>query len=218
MVSGCAEKQNISVACPMRPPVSASIETAIPKLPTLFQIAAFFEELFPSAAQTAEDLEHLPFATWELNPRDLLKELPIDKKALSSVLAKKPRSIKKVGLKPNGEPKKTGLGKDAGLAILADIDGNGGRADFVNLPRKVSFSFECRVADSVKLVGDFTGWETRPIEMMHSADGFWFTVVPLPPGSYQYQFLADGQWRNDPQASRQARNTFGTVNSVIDVH
>ncbi len=53
--------------------------------------------------------------------------------------------------------------------------------------------------------------------MMHSPDGYWFTVIPLTPGSYSYRFIVNGEWRDDPRAILRAPNPFGTENAVVQV-
>src|SRR5207245_1605330 len=83
--------------------------------------------------------------------------------------------------------------------------------------RKVEFFLEAPAARSVKLAGDFTHWEKSPVEMMHSQDGVWFTVVPLEPGQYAYRFIVDGQWRDDPSSTQHVINAFGTENALINV-
>jgi hypothetical protein len=72
-------------------------------------------------------------------------------------------------------------------------------------------------AKSVKLAADFTEWEKFPLDMMKSEDGLWFITVPLPPGSYSYRFIVDGQWHDDPRPNKRVPNPFGTINAVVEV-
>ena len=71
-------------------------------------------------------------------------------------------------------------------------------------------------AKEVYLVGEFNNWNPRADRMTRTKNGFRRTMQ-LPPGEYQYKFLVDGQWHNDPSASRQVPNAFGTTNSVVRV-
>ncbi len=48
-------------------------------------------------------------------------------------------------------------------------------------------------------------------------EGNWTVDVPLKSGHYRYQFIVDGRWREDPQNPNQERNSFGDVNSLIEV-
>ena len=43
-------------------------------------------------------------------------------------------------------------------------------------------------ANSVQLVGDFTRWQSKPINLVKQADGVWKTSVALAAGTYHYRF------------------------------
>jgi 1,4-alpha-glucan branching enzyme len=81
--------------------------------------------------------------------------------------------------------------------------------------KKVSFRFNAPAqAHEVKLAGNFTGWEEGAIVMKHARSGEWKADVSLEPGEYQYKFIADGAWLNDPAAEQQVGNDRGSENSV----
>ncbi len=82
---------------------------------------------------------------------------------------------------------------------------------------KETFQLEAPAAAAVLLAGDFTDWESQPIQMKRDRSGVWKTTVPLAPGAYQYRFMVDGQWADDPQASAHAGNPFGSANCVRNV-
>ena len=82
---------------------------------------------------------------------------------------------------------------------------------------KQSFSIKSAEAMSVMLLGDFTDWEKRPISLARQADGVWRAVVPLPPGTYHYRFMVDGEWRDDPACTLRVANPYGSENSVVVV-
>jgi 1,4-alpha-glucan branching enzyme len=67
----------------------------------------------------------------------------------------------------------------------------------------------------VQLVGDFSEW--KPMAMGKQKDGSFATVMKLKPGTYEYKFIVDGQWRVDPDNGAWALNPFGTLNSVATV-
>jgi pullulanase len=81
--------------------------------------------------------------------------------------------------------------------------------------KKVTFSFkpEQEVHD-VKLAGNFTNWEQGAIMMTKGRFGAWKAQTELEPGEYEYKFMADGQWMNDPKADKQKFNELGSENSV----
>jgi 1,4-alpha-glucan branching enzyme len=88
-------------------------------------------------------------------------------------------------------------------------------------PRKATntqqFSFTAPTAMSVQLVGDFTQWQEKPIQLQKGAHGIWHTRVELEPGSHHYRFLVDGQWRDDPECTVRVGNPFGTEDMVCEV-
>jgi 1,4-alpha-glucan branching enzyme len=70
---------------------------------------------------------------------------------------------------------------------------------------------------SVQLVGDFTQWRERPVNLRKGADGIWRTTVELSPGTHHYRFLVDGQWQDDPECSLRAPNPFGSEDMLRPV-
>ena len=83
--------------------------------------------------------------------------------------------------------------------------------------QKVTFSFSAPEAQSVSVLGDFTGWEQAPISLKKDKSGVWKKTVSLEPGSYQYRLMVDGQWRDDPGCANRHPNQFGGHNCVCIV-
>jgi hypothetical protein len=52
-------------------------------------------------------------------------------------------------------------------------------------------------AKSVALVGTFNGWQTYDL-LMHKTSQGWELPYTLGPGNYQYRFVVDGKWIEDP--------------------
>jgi hypothetical protein len=52
---------------------------------------------------------------------------------------------------------------------------------------------------------------------MTQRDGEWIAEVDLKPGAYEYRFVVDGQWIEDPAAREQRTNPYGGCNSVVRV-
>jgi 1,4-alpha-glucan branching enzyme len=82
--------------------------------------------------------------------------------------------------------------------------------------RNVTFTLLSRVADDVRIAGDFNEWnqESHPLEC-HQGDT-WSIDIPLEPGAHEYLFLVDGHFQTDPVAESVA-NPFGGQNSVVRV-
>ena len=80
--------------------------------------------------------------------------------------------------------------------------------------RKVSFTMVAPEAKNVFLVGDFNNWDINS-HPLKASKGTWKTSVKLAPGRYEYRFLIDGEWQNDPNCTTFAPNSYGTENCVL---
>ncbi len=72
-------------------------------------------------------------------------------------------------------------------------------------------------AQSVYVTGSFNDWALDETCRMKQSNGRWEVNLPLKPGLYKYQFIVDGKWQEDPINTQQERNSFGDVNSLIEV-
>lgn len=79
------------------------------------------------------------------------------------------------------------------------------------------FAIRAPEAMKVQLVGDFTGWQDRPIDLQKGTDGTWKATVILPPGTHQYKFVVDSRWTDDPDCTQRAPNPFGSENMTRQV-
>jgi chromosome partitioning protein len=86
-------------------------------------------------------------------------------------------------------------------------------------PACVLFSYFDENAGDVKLAGSFNSWAASDrYRLMKNGGGIWKLYIPLKPGKYQYKFIVDGQWKEDPENPSQAIGEFGQKNSVIEVN
>lgn len=108
-----------------------------------------------------------------------------------------------------------GLGVSLGLSWVVPeapsaVDG---RAGLVT----VRFEADLPQARAVAVIGDFSRWRS-PVSLRRDADGVWRTEVALPPGSYEYVFVVDGdRWVSDPRADYRRQDGFGNNNAVVVV-
>jgi len=72
-------------------------------------------------------------------------------------------------------------------------------------------------AKSVTVTGSFCDWANQGHPLKHHGDGIWKTTLTLPPGRYEYRFLVDGAWVDDPSCTERVPNSFGTENCVFQV-
>lgn len=83
--------------------------------------------------------------------------------------------------------------------------------------KQVPFTVHAPGAHQVIVTGDFTGWTPEGLSLRKSAAGDWKTILALLPGEYQYRLIIDGQWCDDPQATHQIPNAYGSQNCVLRV-
>jgi len=69
-------------------------------------------------------------------------------------------------------------------------------------------------APDVSVCGIRNGW--RPRALKKGKEGVWRGYMTLEPGRFDYRFLVDGDWMNDPDADKVC-NKFGTENCVMTV-
>lgn len=83
--------------------------------------------------------------------------------------------------------------------------------------RKVTFSLRSPDAKEVILMGDFNRWNPKVHPMKKNKNGVWEKMTFLFPGTYEYRFMVDKHWKNDPNNNQTRTNRFGTINNVIVV-
>jgi 1,4-alpha-glucan branching enzyme len=81
----------------------------------------------------------------------------------------------------------------------------------------VRFDFTHPTAINVCVAGTFNNWEPTTKAMSSSGVGNWWKETALPPGTYEYCLVVDGQWMPDPLARETVPNPFGGQNSVLKV-
>ncbi|MFH2012110.1 MAG: isoamylase early set domain-containing protein [Pseudomonadota bacterium] len=83
--------------------------------------------------------------------------------------------------------------------------------------KRTTFTFEAAWADEVILMGDFNNWDAKKHPMKKDKAGIWKKTAILSPGRYEYKFLVNGQWENDPENDQTSVNCFGTQNNIINI-
>ncbi|NMH88118.1 glycogen-binding domain-containing protein [Flavivirga algicola] len=71
-------------------------------------------------------------------------------------------------------------------------------------------------AKKVILAGSFNKWNESLFKMNKTESG-WELTLQLKPDIYQYRFIVDGHWMEDPHNPNKIENEFGEYNSVIDI-
>ncbi|NNL68071.1 MAG: AAA family ATPase [Myxococcales bacterium] len=88
-------------------------------------------------------------------------------------------------------------------------------------PREVVIRFRDPAAHDVRIAGDFNGWVpdkgVRSVTEKQGRDQIWTKILQLPPGTYQYRYVVDGDWCEDPDNPEKAPGRVGERNSVLVV-
>lgn len=82
---------------------------------------------------------------------------------------------------------------------------------------QVMFSFNAPTARSVFVVGDFNNWSPNKESQLEKSDGIWLKSISLSKGLYQYRFVVDGEWIEDPTNPHTVINPFGGLNSILEI-
>lgn len=64
------------------------------------------------------------------------------------------------------------------------------------------------------VTGTFCDWQ-EGYPLKREKKGLWKATLTLAPGRYEYRFVVDGEWRNDPHCTECVPNPFGTENCVL---
>ena len=80
--------------------------------------------------------------------------------------------------------------------------------------RRVLFDVHLGGAREVYLAGTFNDWHPTTLPMVDMGLGRWEKEILVPPGVYEYLFVADGRWIPDPECPVTVPNPHGGVNCV----
>jgi chromosome partitioning protein len=88
--------------------------------------------------------------------------------------------------------------------------------------REVVVQFRAQDVTDVRIAGDFNGWvPDKGVRSMIQSEGaarVWTKILQLPPGTYEYRYVVDGEWQADPDNPNTAEGPVGNKNSVLIVH
>jgi 1,4-alpha-glucan branching enzyme len=88
----------------------------------------------------------------------------------------------------------------------------------VHAPRRaVRFMFSAPGASSVSVAGTFNDWQVDANPLVRGSDDVWRLGLELPTGRYEYRYIVDGKWTDDPTCAEFVANPFGGCNAVVYV-
>ena len=77
------------------------------------------------------------------------------------------------------------------------------------------FSLDAPRAGEAYVAGSFNDWAIVPLS--RNPMGIWTCTIQLEPGEYEYRFLVDGEWWDDPMNEMRRGNEFGTHNCILTI-
>lgn len=83
--------------------------------------------------------------------------------------------------------------------------------------KRVSFSAHAPHAREVAVAGTFNNWDPSARPMKRGDKGDWKVIFFLPRGTYEYRFVIDGIWTDDPCCTTRCRNQYGGENCILEV-
>jgi len=70
-------------------------------------------------------------------------------------------------------------------------------------------------AQVVFVAGSFNDWQPGAIPLQKREGDRWVVELTLDPGRYEYRFVVDGRWTDDPLSSAYVSNPFDGLNCVL---
>jgi hypothetical protein len=81
--------------------------------------------------------------------------------------------------------------------------------------RKAVLTFFDPKAKTVCVAGTFNNWSPNATPLKNGGCGEWTVELLLRPGQYEYRFVVDGEWMDDPRIPERLPNSYGGFNSVL---
>jgi hypothetical protein len=81
--------------------------------------------------------------------------------------------------------------------------------------QEIVLTFFAPEAGGVHVAGTFNGWRAHDQPLKNTGAGKWVVRLMLRSGQYEYRFIVDGRWSEDPRAGQRAANPYGGFNSVL---
>jgi hypothetical protein len=133
--------------------------------------------------------------------------------------ASKPVARAKASLESAHKGKEQGvrhLKEAAGSSPPSALKGGGAVAPAESV---VTFCLAAPNAAEVMIAGSFSNWSSQRMSRgaPGSNPGEWRIDLPLKAGKYEYRFVVDGAWIDDPKATDFVPNGLGDRNAVLEV-
>jgi 1,4-alpha-glucan branching enzyme len=82
---------------------------------------------------------------------------------------------------------------------------------------EVTLELDAPQANEVYASGEFNDWSPTGTPMEKGEDGIWRATLTLKTGTYEYKFVVDGTWMEDPDNPDTVPDPYGGSNSLLTV-
>lgn len=90
------------------------------------------------------------------------------------------------------------------------------RKDRCGGEKEIFFEYCAEPGCNICMAGSFNNWQ--PQELKDNGHvGKYTAIVTLPAGRHEYKFVVNGVWLHDANNPHTAGNSYGSLNSVIEV-
>jgi chromosome partitioning protein len=93
----------------------------------------------------------------------------------------------------------------------------GSRINKSGVPQKVALRLFGYASRDVQIAGDFNDWTPDRGVITRAVGDDVEKILMLAPGTYQYRYIVDGVWQEDPSNPEQVSNFSGGFNSILHV-
>ena len=84
-------------------------------------------------------------------------------------------------------------------------------------PVPVTFELAAPDAGAVFVAGEFNSWDPEANPLAKDEGGVFRATIEIAPGTYEYKFVVDGTWMEDPANPETVSDPYGGKNSVLTV-
>lgn len=83
--------------------------------------------------------------------------------------------------------------------------------------RFMQFTVDAPGANKVTVAGSFNNWDAEKNPLKKDKAGTWKLKLRIPKGWYEYKFVIDGKWQEDPRCINFVCDSFGGRNCALVV-
>jgi len=80
---------------------------------------------------------------------------------------------------------------------------------------RICIAFDAPGAEQVFVAGSFNNWQPSATPLRKQCGHRWSAELLLTAGRYEYRFVVDGCWTDDPTCQARVSNPFGGLNCVL---